>query len=100
MPASITAGPRPPIECCERSSAHTAMASEAAGRLDAAESQLARFAAQPHERTETVRIHLVRGLLKKPYLGYSRSPSEMAMLRAVKSVLDPNNILNPGKIFD
>jgi FAD/FMN-containing dehydrogenase len=40
------------------------------------------------------------GLLKKPYLNYSRSPSELAMLRAVKSVLDPNNILNPGKIFD
>jgi FAD/FMN-containing dehydrogenase len=40
------------------------------------------------------------GLLKKPYLGYSRSPEEMALLKAIKRTLDPNNILNPGKIFD
>ncbi|RYE84341.1 MAG: FAD-binding oxidoreductase, partial [Myxococcales bacterium] len=40
------------------------------------------------------------GLLKKPYLSYSRSPGEMAMLRAVKLALDPRNILNPGKIID
>ena len=40
------------------------------------------------------------GLLKKPYLGYSRSPDELALLRAVKQALDPLGILNPGKIFD
>jgi FAD/FMN-containing dehydrogenase len=40
------------------------------------------------------------GLLKKPYLGYSRSPDELALLRAVKRALDPHGILNPGKIFD
>lgn len=40
------------------------------------------------------------GLLKKPYLEYSRSPDEIAVLRAVKRALDPLNILNPGKIFD
>jgi FAD/FMN-containing dehydrogenase len=40
------------------------------------------------------------GLLKKPYLGYSRSPDELAVLRAVKRALDPKGILNPGKIFD
>ena len=40
------------------------------------------------------------GLLKKPYLGYSRSPEELAVLAAVKTALDPFNILNPGKIFD
>jgi FAD/FMN-containing dehydrogenase len=40
------------------------------------------------------------GLLKKPYLGYSRSPDEMAALRAIKQALDPLGILNPGKIFD
>jgi FAD/FMN-containing dehydrogenase len=40
------------------------------------------------------------GLLKKPYLGYSRSEAEIAMLRAVKRTLDPNNILNPGKVVD
>ena len=40
------------------------------------------------------------GLLKKPYLGYSRAPDELAVLRSVKQALDPLGILNPGKIFD
>jgi len=40
------------------------------------------------------------GLLKKPYLGYSRTPDEIAVLRAVKQALDPQRILNPGKILD
>jgi FAD/FMN-containing dehydrogenase len=40
------------------------------------------------------------GLLKKPYLGYSRSVDELAVLRGVKQALDPLGILNPGKIFD
>lgn len=40
------------------------------------------------------------GLLKKPYLGFSRSDDEIAMQRAIKRVLDPKNILNPGKILD
>jgi FAD/FMN-containing dehydrogenase len=40
------------------------------------------------------------GLLKKAYLGMSRSPEEISVLRAVKHALDPLGILNPGKIFD
>jgi len=40
------------------------------------------------------------GLLKKPFLGFSRSPAEIDAMRAVKRALDPNGILNPGKIFD
>jgi len=40
------------------------------------------------------------GLLKKPYLGYSRTSAEIELLRAVKKTLDPQSILNPGKIFD
>jgi FAD/FMN-containing dehydrogenase len=40
------------------------------------------------------------GLLKKPYLGYSRSDEELAVLKSVKQALDPLGILNPGKIFD
>jgi FAD/FMN-containing dehydrogenase len=40
------------------------------------------------------------GLLKKDYLGYTRSTAELAMLRAIKRTLDPGNVLNPGKIFD
>lgn len=40
------------------------------------------------------------GLLKKSALPYSRSPAEIALLRALKRTLDPNGILNPGKIID
>jgi len=40
------------------------------------------------------------GLLKKPYLGYSRSPGELALLRTLKRALDPLGILNPGKVVD
>ena len=30
---------------------------------------------------------------------YSRTPAEMALMRALKAAVDPGNILNPGKIF-
>lgn len=40
------------------------------------------------------------GLLKKDYLIYTRSTTEIASMRQIKRVFDPNNILNPGKIFD
>ncbi len=39
------------------------------------------------------------GLLKKEWLGYTRSPAEIELLRALKRTLDPNGILNPGKIL-
>jgi FAD/FMN-containing dehydrogenase len=40
------------------------------------------------------------GLEKKPYLGISRSETEIELMRTVKMALDPKGILNPGKIFD
>lgn len=39
------------------------------------------------------------GLLKREWLGYSRSPAEIALMRAMKSVFDPRGILNPGKVL-
>ncbi|QBK03919.1 FAD-binding oxidoreductase [Hylemonella gracilis] len=39
------------------------------------------------------------GLHKKPYLDLSRTPQELAAMRAIKQALDPLNLLNPGKIF-
>jgi FAD/FMN-containing dehydrogenase len=39
------------------------------------------------------------GLEKKPYLAVCRSENEIAAMRALKSALDPDGILNPGKIF-
>ena len=40
------------------------------------------------------------GLEKKPYLSWCRSDVEIALMKALKRVLDPNAILNPGKVFD
>ena len=40
------------------------------------------------------------GMTKKAYLQYSRSPEEVAYMKAIKQVFDPNNVMNPGKIFD
>ncbi|MEY1662853.1 FAD-binding oxidoreductase [Isoalcanivorax beigongshangi] len=40
------------------------------------------------------------GMTKKPYLGYSRSAEEIGYMRAVKQLFDPNNVMNPGKLFD
>jgi FAD/FMN-containing dehydrogenase len=39
------------------------------------------------------------GLLKRDFLGYSRSADEMAIMRGLKAVLDPNQIMNPGKLL-
>jgi FAD/FMN-containing dehydrogenase len=39
------------------------------------------------------------GSLKKQFLHHSRSPEEIALMRVIKRAVDPNGILNPGKIF-
>ena len=40
------------------------------------------------------------GLVKKPYLASTRSEAEIALMRGIKRVLDPNGLMNPGKLFD
>jgi glycolate oxidase len=39
------------------------------------------------------------GFSKAPYLGMELSGAVMATMKRVKQLFDPNNILNPGKIF-
>jgi FAD/FMN-containing dehydrogenase len=39
------------------------------------------------------------GLLKREWLPYRRTPGEIAIMRGIKSVLDPHGLFNPGKIF-
>ena len=39
------------------------------------------------------------GLSKKPSMGRRKSPVAVATMRAIKQALDPNNILNPGKVL-
>lgn len=40
------------------------------------------------------------GLLKKAHLGYSKTPEELMILKAIKKTLDPKWLLNPGKVID
>ena len=40
------------------------------------------------------------GLEKKPWLSISRTPIEVALMRQLKTTLDPKGLLNRGKIFD
>lgn len=66
---------------------------------------------QPAQAIETAIYDLVRrydgavsaehgiGTLKRKVLGHSRSPDELAAMRAIKAALDPKNILNPGKVL-
>jgi FAD/FMN-containing dehydrogenase len=39
------------------------------------------------------------GMMKKPFLGFSRSEEEIALMRTLKQSLDPKGILSPGRIF-
>ncbi len=39
------------------------------------------------------------GTLKREWLGFSRSPAEIRAMHAIKSALDPNGIMNPGKLL-
>jgi FAD/FMN-containing dehydrogenase len=67
-------------------------------------------ASQPRAEIREVVYDLVRahggtvsaehgiGLLKKPWLGHARSDVEIALMRRLKEALDPQHILNPGKV--
>jgi glycolate oxidase len=40
------------------------------------------------------------GLIQKGFLDIVFSAAQMELMRGIKRVFDPNNILNAGKIFD
>ena len=40
------------------------------------------------------------GLVKKPYLQFTRAPEEIALMKGIKRVFDPDGVMNPGKVFD
>ncbi|MDH5829298.1 FAD-binding oxidoreductase [Luteimonas sp. M1R5S18] len=40
------------------------------------------------------------GLVKKPYLASTRDEAEIALMRGIRRVLDPDGLMNPGKLFD
>jgi FAD/FMN-containing dehydrogenase len=39
------------------------------------------------------------GSHKRPFLHYSRTPEEIALMRTLKAALDPKGIINPGKVI-
>ena len=39
------------------------------------------------------------GTEKRSYLGWSRTPEEVELMRVLKRTLDPKGILNPGKVI-
>jgi len=39
------------------------------------------------------------GLAKSPFLGFQHGPAEIRAMQAIKRALDPQGILNPGKMF-
>ncbi|MGZ3749480.1 MAG: FAD-binding oxidoreductase, partial [Pseudobdellovibrionaceae bacterium] len=39
------------------------------------------------------------GLTKKSFLKYTRSDAEIEIMRGIKKVFDPDNIMNPGKVL-
>ena len=66
---------------------------------------------QPKEAMDAIIYGLVRdmggsisaehgiGTLKKKWLGHARSEAEIALMRTLKTALDPDHLLNPGKVI-
>jgi FAD/FMN-containing dehydrogenase len=66
---------------------------------------------QPKERMDEAIYGLVRdfggsvsaehgiGTQKRKWLGHSRSPAEIELMRTLKAALDPHGLLNPGKVI-
>ena len=66
------------------------------GECDAVEAELYRIVGEFHG---SVSAEHGIGLHKKPFLTLSRTPQELAAMRAIKAALDPLNLMNPGKVF-
>jgi FAD/FMN-containing dehydrogenase len=39
------------------------------------------------------------GTAKRHFIGFTRTPQELRLMRSIKQALDPKNILNPGKVL-
>ena len=52
------------------------------------------------ERSGSVSAEHGIGLEKRAYLPLCRTEQEIALMRVLKSAMDPKGILNPGKVLD
>jgi glycolate oxidase len=68
----------------------------AEGRIDAARSEIYKAAL---ELGGTVTGEHGTGLTKRPYLELQRGRAGVAVMRAIKTALDPQGLLNPGKVL-
>jgi FAD/FMN-containing dehydrogenase len=39
------------------------------------------------------------GLERLDFIGWTRTPEELALMRTFKTALDPHNLMNPGKVL-
>ena len=51
------------------------------------------------ERNGSISAEHGVGLLKKDFLGYSRSDAEIELMQGLKNLFDPHQIMNPGKLL-
>ncbi len=72
---------------------------EVPGQLAKAEQAIEQIFAATLELGGTMSGEHGVGVTKAPYLPMELDPAAVAYMKAIKRTLDPNNILNPGKIF-
>lgn len=52
-----------------------------------------------HEFNGSISAEHGIGVLKREQLAHYRSETELAVMRAIKSAIDPDNLMNPGKVL-
>jgi glycolate oxidase len=72
---------------------------EVPGHLTKAEQAIEQIFAATLELGGTMSGEHGVGVTKAPYIPMELDPAAVAYMKAIKRTLDPNNILNPGKIF-
>lgn len=72
---------------------------EVPGEAEKAEAAVRELVAATIELGGTMSGEHGVGLSKAPYIGIELNAAQIAIMKAVKKAFDPNNILNPGKIF-
>jgi glycolate oxidase len=69
------------------------------GELEKAEKAIEEIFAQTLKLDGTMSGEHGVGITKAPYIPMELDPAAVAYMKTIKRALDPNNILNPGKIF-